>query len=584
MIDLRPYQTEAVDSVFAYFGKRAGNPLVVLPTGSGKSLVLASFIKRAIESYEGTRVLVLTHRAELIDQDASAIRRLWPQADVGIYSAGMGRRQIRPVTVAGVQSFAHVKTMPHFDLVVIDECHLVPHAGEGQYRTVLTALSEKNTALKVIGLTATPFRLSGGRLTRGDGKIFTSICYELPVQRLVDEGYLSPLITPEFAAAQSYSTTSVATRGGDFAPGELANVVEQQGDITERALSETARLAADRKSWLIYCVSVEHARQAAQRLFSLGISASVVTGEDESGSRRSKIDAFKRGDTRALVSVDVLTTGFDAPRVDCIAILRPTQSTALYVQICGRGMRLSPETGKVDCLVLDFGSNISRHGPITALNMKELPGAVAKKFKICPKCDAEVPKHRIECAECGHIFDRMERAVDHESRAARSAIMGPAPEPTWTPVTAMDLSMHLKRDAQPDANGQLPPATVCVRYFTGNLARRDYREWVCPEHGGYAAYKFAKWWHERGGLAPPPQTVDETISRRDELRPIDGVMIVKDRARRRDGTYAEYDRVARVRFAPMREPGSDDDVEADPLAGVEDSAVNAFAGDVDLPF
>jgi DNA repair protein RadD len=276
-ITLRPYQQACVSALFDYFTKASGNPLAVCPTGSGKSLIMAAFIKEAVTAFPSTRILLATHRAELIEQDAKAIRTYWPEADVGVYSAGLGSRQIRPITVAGVQSIAHVEGLPAFDLLLIDEAHLVPKDGDGQYLTLIARLRVTNPDLKVVGFTATPYRLSGGRLTRGANKIFTSVAYDIPVQTLVDDGYLSPLVSPPSSSA-GYATSGVTIRAGDFAPGELARRVEEQNDVTRAALTEAAALAATRQHWLVFCVSIEHARQAAAELFALGVSAQVVTG------------------------------------------------------------------------------------------------------------------------------------------------------------------------------------------------------------------------------------------------------------------------------------------------------------------
>ncbi len=246
--------------------------------------------------------------------------------------------------------------------------------------------------------------------------MFTSICYELPVQRLVDEGHLSPLVSPG-DIGMGFDTHKVKSSGGDFKVGELGAAVEAQGSVTRAALDEAARTCADRKSWLVFCVSIEHARQAAEHMFSLGIGAAVVTGEDDMTLRRQKIERFKNGETRVLVNCDVLTTGFDAPRVDCIVLLRPTQSTGLYVQICGRGMRLFP--GKTNCMVLDYGGNVERHGPITDVKPKEAKSDVNVNVKICPKCDAELKTWVRECGECGYVFPPVPREIDHDSTASK---------------------------------------------------------------------------------------------------------------------------------------------------------------------
>ncbi len=549
MITLRPYQPEAVAAIFSFFERSpAGHPLAVLPTGAGKSYVIAAFCKQAIEAFPSTRILVATHRAELIEQDTRAIATYWPEADVGMYSAGLGQRRVRPITVAGVQSIVNVEGMPAFDLLLIDEAHLVPKDGDGHYRTLIAKLEKLNPALRRVGFTATPYRLNGGKLTRGAGKMFTSICYDLPVQRLVDEGALSPLVTPQNDIGQGFDTHKVKTASatGDFNGKDLASSVEGQHEVTRAALEETARIATSRKSWIVFCVSIEHARQAAECLFAMGIAAHVVTGEDDMGSRRAKIEEYKRGDVRVLVNCDVLTVGFDAPRTDCIVLLRPTQSTGLYVQICGRGMRLFD--GKTDCLVMDYGGNIERHGPITHVKPKEAKESAPVNMKFCPKCDAELKSYVRECGECGYVFPLVPREIDHERAASNRAIMGPPPEPEWIPLQAgFSLSRHEKRPTEEQPN---PTPTVKCTYHVGNLGRRDFAEWACPEHSGFAAEKFARWWRERGGNKPIPSTVDETIERADELKPIDAIVVEPD---------GKFTRVTKVRFAAAREPGSDDD-------------------------
>lgn len=365
MITLRPYQRTAVDALFRYFERATGNPLLVMPTGSGKSLTLAVFLKEAIEAFPETRVLVLTHRKELIEQDAAAIRKAWPDAPVGIYSAGLGYRQIRQITVAGVQS-VHKKAeqLGHVDLCVVDECHLVAHDGDGMYRRLLSDLRAKNDALKVIGLTATPYRLSGGLLTRGSSKIFTSVAHDVEVGPLVEQGYLAPLSSPATSAA--YDTSAVSTVGGDFAIGELVGAVDRQTEITHAAMTEALALTADRRARLVFCVSIEHAECVARWLRDANQACEVITGDTDPLMRSSVIGRFRRGDLPWLVGVDVLTTGFDAPCCDAIVLLRPTQSTSLYVQIVGRGMRIAD--GKSDCIA-EGSLVLTDHGEVPIENV-----------------------------------------------------------------------------------------------------------------------------------------------------------------------------------------------------------------------
>ncbi len=554
-ITLRPHQVAAVDSIFEYFARSSGNPLCVIPCGGGKSLTMAAFCRRAIEEHPETKILIATHRAELISQDAAAIRMLWPEADVG--------------TVAGVQSIVHVRDLPSFSLLLVDEAHLIAKEGDGQYRTLIKRMTDTNPQLKVIGFTGTPYRYSGGMLTRGKGKIFSSICYSLPIESLVADGYLVPLVSPGLGVgSRSLSTSGVGTSAGDFKKGELAASVEAQEDVTRAALTDASVLAANRHSWLVFCVSLEHARQAAAVLFELGISNSVVTGEDEMITRRMKIDAFKRGETRVLVSVDVLNTGFDAPCADCIVMLRPTKSTGLYIQIAGRAMRIHP--GKKDSLFLDYAGVIDAHGPITDVKPKESKEAKGDDLKGCPKCDAELKVWVKECTECGFIFPVVPRPIDHAPQASRNNVMGPPPEPEWLAVSEMTLERWEKKPTEENPN---PIPTVVVKYKVDKvdkLGRTYEREWLCPEHGGFARRKFEKWWTERKFIFceddahnhdRAPKNVDGVLARQCCLRPIEAIAVEPD---------GKYTRVTKVRFAtakPLeREPGCDD-------VGAEDEPV-----------
>jgi DNA repair protein RadD len=523
VVTLRDYQTEAVESVFRYFGRASGNPLVVLPTGSGKSLVLASFVSAAISRYPSTRALVVTHRKELIEQDANALQSVG--VPCGIYSAGLKRKEIRPVTVGGVQSL-HGKNVGRFDLMIVDECHLVPQADGGMYRGVIGSLRDENPRLKIVGLTATPYRLNGGLLTHGKDKIFSSVAYEKPVRELVDAGYLSPLVAPPVA-------TQIKTQGlriveGDFLTSDLERAADQD-DLTRAALDEWQALASDRKSSIFFCVSVAHAENVTIALRMRGVAAEIVTGATDNDARKRAIERFRRRETKVLVSVDVLTTGFDAPCTDCIVLLRPTASTGLYVQIAGRGMRLYD--GKRDCLVLDFGGNIDRHGPITHVRPKATASTASSGTKCCPQCLGEVASWRMECAECGFVFEPQPREIVHEKTASRASIMG-APAPTWVDVPFVRYDRHEKEGK--------PPSMVVA--YEGNV-KQIAREWVCFEHTGFAREKACRWWVLRGGAQPIPDTVDEAIERAEsELLKIESIHVETD---------GKYQRIKDVKFAPL---------------------------------
>jgi superfamily II DNA or RNA helicase len=347
VIELRDYQRAAIDSIYAYFERHDGHPLLVLPTGAGKSIVLAAFVQEVLATWPKQRIMMLTHVKELIAQNADKLLALWPRAPLGIFSAGLKSRDTAyPITFAGIQSvYRKPQLFGHQDLVIIDEAHLVAKSAEGMYRDFLGALAERNPALKVIGLTATPYRLRGGMLHQGDERLFTHIAYDLPVTTLIDRGYLCPLVPKQTTA--EIDTSSVHSRAGEFIARELEAAAEA-GDNVAKAVEEIVQHGQDRRSWLVFCVGVSHAEAVTAELRRHGVSTALVLGETPAAERDQLLGDYKAGRVRALVNVGVLTTGFDAPETDLLAVLRPTQSTGLYVQIMGRGMRTAP--GKDNCI------------------------------------------------------------------------------------------------------------------------------------------------------------------------------------------------------------------------------------------
>jgi DNA repair protein RadD len=518
-LTLRPYQSAAIAALYAYWSAEPGNPLIVLPTGAGKSLVMASLMQDLIEGWPDMRLACVTHVKELISQNYSELINLWPWAPAGIYSAGLGRRETQAqILFCGIQSVRdRAGHIGHVDVLLVDEVHLIPRSADTSYGRFITGLREINPDMKIVGLTATPFRLDSGRLDEPDPRtgapaLFDKVAYEISIRDLMDQGYLAPLISK--ATATMLDVSAVHQRGGEFIASELQAAVNKS-EITSAAVDEIIRFGHDRKAWLTFCSGVEHAYAVRDEFRRRGIFCEAVDGGLPSAERDRIIASFKAGRIRAITNVSVLTTGFNVPQVDLLAMLRPTQSAGLYLQIAGRGTRNAP--GKRDCLVLDFAGNVARHGPVDAVRPKK-PGAGGgdAPIKICQHCASIVHASVMVCPDCGHEFPPSEEAR-HRATADDAPIMASA-APEWVRVAARTFRRHDKAAAM----GGLSTTSLRVEYLCGLTT---HREWWCPEHEGYARQKFERLWREHGGASPVPATVEDAIQRSGELRPTDEIRI-----------------------------------------------------------
>jgi DNA repair protein RadD len=499
VITLRPYQREAVEAIFSYFSGASGNPLVVLPTGTGKSVCVAEFCRQAIEQYPETRILVLTHVRELIQQNYNAMLRMWANAPVGIYSAGLKRRDIKAqILFAGIQSIRNrAVEVQQCDLVLIDEAHLLGTDETSAYRSFLRDLNEINAGLlKVIGFTATPYRMLSGRLTDGKDRIFTDIAYEASMLDMIEQGYLCPVI-PKQTETQ-LDVSAVGKRSGEFSPSQLEAAVDQQ-HITAAAVDEMVRLGEDRRSWLVFCSGVRHAEHVRDEIRKWDITCETVTGETPTAERDRILGAFKRGEIRSITNANVLTTGFDAPNIDLISLLRPTASPGLYVQMVGRGTRLFP--GKSNCLILDNSGNTARHGPVDQVRGKR-PGASdgdgVAPTKTCPECKTILAASARIC-DCGYEFPQPK--INILALAATTAVLSNQVKAQWIPVSRVSVRRHVKAGK---------PDSLEVSYQCG---LSTHREWVLLEYTGYPRVKACAWWNKRFPGEPVPNSVDEALKR-----------------------------------------------------------------------
>ena len=394
----RPYQSACIDAVFGWWaaGRQGEWPCVVLPTAAGKTVIFSMLLKRLFEQFPNITALILAHRKELIEQAEAKLKSVWPSAPVGVYAASLGRReQNARILIAARDTVANkLDHIGQRTFVIIDEAHNINQKEEGRYRKILADLKERYPHLVVIGFTATPFRLGQGRIY-GKGKLFSDVCFKIGMQDLISQGFLAPL-TSQAVGAGEIDTTGVRTVGGDFDERELAEIATAD-DLVDAALADWKAKAFDtgREATVFFCVSRLHAQIVSEKLARMGIDCPFVTGETPDAERAALLAGFSRGDFSAIANVGILTEGWDCPRCDCIALLRPTQSAALYVQMVGRGLRL--HDGKSDCLVLDYGGNIKRLGPVDQADIAEPKGGKkrAKSGEPCQVCNRDL------CKTCG---------------------------------------------------------------------------------------------------------------------------------------------------------------------------------------
>ncbi len=418
MYKLRSYQQEAVDSTLNHFRRKRTPAVIVLPTGAGKSLVIAELAKIA----KG-RVLVLAHVKELVEQNHLKYESYGLQA--GIYSAGLNQKDSeRKVIFGSIQSVANADDdfFKDFTLLVIDECHRVGLEPDSQYAKVIKRLKLNNERICILGLTATPYRLGlgwiynyaiRGELKTRELRFFKQCIYDLPLEYMIRNKYLTPPVKVDIPVT-SYNFSELTDGGNSYTMAQLEEVLHQQRRLTPLIIKNIVDITDSykRQGVMIFSSTVKHAQEIIEYL-PQG-QARLVLGETETSERDQIIEDFKNRTFKYLVNVSVLTTGFDAAHVDVIAILRPTESISLYQQIIGRGLRL--DTDKKDCLVLDY----------TGMGHSIFSPEIGEKKPVPESVAVQVP-----CPECGFvndfwgIVDEDGYVIEHFGRKCRGGTQNP---------------------------------------------------------------------------------------------------------------------------------------------------------------
>jgi len=513
MYTLRYYQEECVWSIFDYFERKGGNPVCALPTGTGKALCIAEFLRRVFVQWPSQRVVMLTHVKELIEQNANHLQQVWPTAPLGIYSAGLNSRDcIMPILFGGVQSVApalkrKADCFGWRDLVIIDEAHLLSDSQDSMYQFVIAQLRAINPLLKVIGFTATPYRMRMGLIT--DNGIFTDICYDITnfdsFNRLIAEGFLAPLIARP--TRTEIDVSNVGITAGEFNQKQLEKAVDTDS-VVFNAVKEMTELGYDRKSWLVFASGIDNTEHVSSVIQHYGLDVLPVHSKLSNRLNKERLDAFRAGELRGIVSGQKLTTGFDHPPIDFIADLNPTLSPGKHVQKYGRGTR--PSEGKANCLVADFAGNVKRLGPINDPKIPRKPGEQGGEapVKICDACGVYNHASARQCIACGQPFSFETKLFATAGHDAPMRTDSPVVE--YFNVQKVIYNLHEKR-----SQGALTkPPSIKVSYFCGlNM----FNEYVLLEHGGFAAKRSREWWRQRHA-EDPPATTYQALARVSELR------------------------------------------------------------------
>jgi len=478
MIKLRDYQQEAIQAIFKYFySGKTGNPLVVAPTGSGKTIIISGLCKHVSDNWPGQRILIVSHVKEILRQNYEAMKKHLVNKEIGLYSAGLNSKTLQDITIAGIQSiYNKPELFDNFDIIIVDEAHTIPHTKNGMYHKFF-----KQVEKPVIGFTATPFRLGTGYLHQGLGAFFDDIVYTIPIKKLQDAGYLCKLSSK--GTKKRLDATDMRKQAGDYILKELSIAFDREA-ITTDIVKELLNYRLLRKKWLLFAIDISHCNNICQELDSAGIKVRVVHSKLSNQQRDENIEAFKKGHIQALVSVAVLTVGFDAPDVDLIGLLRPTASPVLHVQIIGRGLR--PFPGKDDCLILDFAGNLRRNGPIDAPVIKvKGKGTGEAIMKECNNCYEIVHAAVRICPCCNKAFEFRHKLSSKYSTKEITASVN------WHTVDEVKYFRYVGAKKIP---------MLKVRYSCG---LRTFNEYVCLEHSGYAQHKAHHWWRRRSREASP---------------------------------------------------------------------------------
>ena len=380
---LRDYQQAAVDAAISWHKYKDTPAIIEVATGGGKSHIIAALAEHYY--HLGKRVAIIAHRKRLLEQNGAKL-----SVPHGYCSASLGDSNIDAnIIVGGIQTIVN-RNLPVFDVVIIDECHRVPNNTEiSQYWEFIG----KNAGCLVIGLSATPYRLDGGKLSWGE------IVYSAKYPLLLKDGYLAPITNK---VKNTPDLSKVKLVAGEYNSDDLSTVMEDPA-LIDAATQNILAYGSERNSTIIFCVTVAHAKALASVMQANGMQCATIHAKTPEAERDVILDDFCAGRLRYLLNCEMLIEGFDAPRTDMLVSLRSTKSKALWEQMLGRIVRLFE--GKRDAFLLDMSGNLMEHGGLGSPYFEKSKRESQKKpGRICPECETFNAANAKECVDCGYVF------------------------------------------------------------------------------------------------------------------------------------------------------------------------------------
>ena len=416
-IELRQYQQEALNTILGAIPHQS-EILIQAATGAGKTIIFCKLIETILTKWPQVKIGILAHRKELITQAQDKLLRVWPDAPIGLACASTGEPVDldKPVVIGSVQTLVRrIKATDPFDLIIVDETHRIPPTNiNSQYKTWLDAMQAANEKVRILGFTATPFRLSHGYIYGweckvGNVNLFPQLDYRISISQLQELDYLCQYRAKEITDVKKDLVGVRVT--GEYNLGDLSDVMSREEHVGS-AVKAVKEYAPDRSRIVVFCVTIDHAETVMRAFQDEKFRAACVHSKMPMAQRNMILKMFERGELQVVCNVGVLTEGWDSPAVDCIVLCRPTKSVGLYVQMVGRGLR--PHRDKKDVLILDLSSNCKTHGDPNSPEV-EVPGPNAgvnklkELFKVCHNCKELNSLSALFCVACRMEFPKKTR-------------------------------------------------------------------------------------------------------------------------------------------------------------------------------